>query len=257
MSCQCQPVSLGNGRNARLWRAPVFLSGVKLTSTPVLDEWLSRTTQRLEIAQLQLLRRLAQHAHLINDIQLTCEYATAALEFEPLDIELVREYITCLLSAGMRNDARQVYNKFRTAYRKEFKTEPPAEFTALRKQFQQQEIEQNTGEGEWQIHSSLETPFIGRAPVLKKVNARLQQGGVLFLLGESGQGKTRLLKELWQDTHQQTRLLYVSCRPTNSQMPLQPLIEMLRRYVQPGEWQRLPVVWQGHLAWLLPGRVFL
>lgn len=236
----------------RLWRAPEFLSGVKLTSTPVLDEWLVNTTQRLEIARFRLLRRLAQHAYASSDIQLTCDYATAALEYEPLDVELIHAYITCLLSAGMHSDARQVYNKFRLTYRKEFKTEPPAEFTALRNQLQQKEDIQKNGVGEWQIHTSLETPFIGRAPVLKKLNARLQQGGVLFLLGDSGQGKTRLLKELWQENLEGMRLLYVNCRPTNNQTPLQPLIEILSRYVQPTEWQRLPTLWQSCLSWMLP-----
>ena len=78
------------------------------------------------------------------------------------------------------------------------------------------------------------TPLVGRAAELARLNAaqrRSAEGGglVLLLVGEPGQGKSRLLYEFLQGLTA-VEIIEASCLSYGGSIPYHPVLEMLRRY---------------------------
>jgi hypothetical protein len=74
----------------------------------------------------------------------------------------------------------------------------------------------------------------------------------VLISGESGLGKTRLIQEFCENQHNGSRILSTHCLPTEINLPFQPLIEILRKYISSPEWENIPDAWRHHLAMLLP-----
>jgi tetratricopeptide (TPR) repeat protein len=79
-----------------------------------------------------------------------------------------------------------------------------------------------------------------------------QRGAGIFIMGESGQGKTRLLQEFTSHLNPSPRLLLAQCRPMEINLPFQPVIDLLRQQISPKEWLALPAVWAEQLQILFP-----
>ncbi len=107
-------------------------------------------------------------------------------------------------------------------------------------------------EPKWEIHPSVEVPFVGRKKALIAINRAIEEQRGIVILGESGQGKSRLVQEYIQQLHPRPRVLITICRPTESTLPFHPIVEMFRRYVSADEWLSLSAIWANQLTGLLP-----
>jgi len=104
----------------------------------------------------------------------------------------------------------------------------------------------------WNIRPTVKVPFVGRRDILDQLQRLYVKGGGAIIFGESGQGKTRLTQEFSSKIAPPARLLLATCRPAESNLPFQPIIELLRNDIYSEEWLELPEVWARQLTLLLP-----
>jgi hypothetical protein len=107
----------------------------------------------------------------------------------------------------------------------------------------------------WTTLPSLDLPLIGREEAWRQLETAygtLQKGGVIFIAGEPGIGKSRLLQEF--ATAQSDRwLLTGHSQEATRDLPYQPLIHALRQALaRPALWAAIPPIWLAEATRLLP-----
>jgi DNA-binding SARP family transcriptional activator len=235
------------------WHGSQFLAGARLPDNLILDNWLSSTSLRLEQRRENILLRLTQHAYLAKNIDGALDYARMILDTDRTHDEAHYCVLRYLIETKQVNPARKYFEHIKKTYQLELNTNPPQKITFLYSQLNQQQQERNAPTSpNWAIHPSVETPFVGRKQELVNIHRVLEKHQGVFILGESGLGKTRLIKKLTNDLLPVSRLLVAVCRPLESTMPFNPICEVFRRHFTAQELQALPASWAGYLAHLLP-----
>jgi tetratricopeptide (TPR) repeat protein/DNA-binding SARP family transcriptional activator len=238
---------------AELWRGPRFLAGVNLPSTTLLDGWLSRTSQRTEHLRGMVLQRLSDHAFVSGNPEESLRLARLALENDELSENLHERILQILIRMDRRNEARDHFNYLLEVTQRELGQNPSPRLYAL---FQLTRSSNTFVPIPYnqilKVKSSTQTPFVGRQAILAQLNKAQKDGGAVFVLGESGLGKTRLLQEFITQLHPKPRLLIAGCRPYESNLPFQSIIDIVRNSIQPEEWINFPVAWVNNLLPLVP-----
>ena len=82
-------------------------------------------------------------------------------------------------------------------------------------------------------------PLIGQKDLLSKLTKKYQAGGVVFLRGDTGSGKSRIVSELCAQLDIEPKLFKCECFPQQQNIPYQPLVRMLRSDFSPDCFERL------------------
>jgi len=240
-------------RAVELWRYPRFLAGADFPSSLIMDNWLTQTSQKMENLLQRALVRLAQHAEATGDLEQALNWSRQALIVDELNEDLHYRVMHLLIELGMPEKARQHFHQVEALMQREYGASPSPR---LRDLYQQASTHRSRVGAQvtpsWKIHPTMQVPFVGRKNILEQLQRLYLKGGGVFIFGESGQGKTRLMQEFVLKAIPQPRLLLAYPRPTESNLPFQPIIEVLRTYIQPEEWQALPAIWISQLSLLLP-----
>ena len=234
-----------------LWRGPSFLSGANLPSTLELDNWLSLTNQHTEYINWQIMERLSDHALSTGNLEKALDWALRALQNNEFSEKLHERVLNLFIQLERPNDAVAHFAHIQELYYREFEISPPANILNIY-QLARTHIQTNAPRilRVWDIKPSLRVPFIGRQETLQQLREALLKGGVVFILGESGVGKTRLMQEFTTEVSPNTRLLISSCQP--DKIPFQPLVEAFRNHILPDEWLNLPKVWASQILTIFP-----
>jgi DNA-binding SARP family transcriptional activator/tetratricopeptide (TPR) repeat protein len=237
----------------QLWRGSTVLAGAKITNSLFLDKWFSNIASYNENIFLRILERLSDHEAAIGNLENALNLVRQAALYHEFDEELHVRVLHLLIRLGSIKEARKYFKEVQTRLLQEMNLQPSVELRELYEQIRSDTRPlQSNHLIFWNIHSSLQVPFIGRQKQLFHLHHAYQQGGGLFLLGESGIGKTRLLQEFYSQLQPLPRLILARCRPTESNLPFQPLIDVLRQCALPKEWLGLPRSWANHLKVLFP-----
>ena len=236
---------------AALWRG-AFLEGVKPPKkTPSFDSWLVNTSHYLERHYREVLSRLAHHHFAQRDYATAFHLCKTSLESHPDQPEML---LLALRALRLQNHLASA-GKFLETQREHLMTcsgnDYPEDVLKAAKRLIQQPPQNHTTT-QWKPHPTLKAPFIGRENVLATLKHQAGQGGTLLLLGETGQGKTRLLKEFAHQMQDSHRLVHVVCHYGEHTLPFAPLIEAIRRAMHPEEWSQVPEAWWPYLLHLIP-----
>lgn len=236
-----------------LWQGAHFLEGAGLASTSQIDEWQLQTNQWLTPLRTRINERLSDHFYASRELENSLKYAYKALESDKLNDGLHCKVIQILIDMGQIEDARGYYSYVTNLFQQELNTQPPPNLTSIYQQINNQNRTNNQIViDEWNILSSLHTPFVGRHEEFNILQTSIQAGRSALISGESGIGKTRFVQEFCEHFAKQKRILVSACRQTEINLPFQPLIELLRNHVLSSEWDELPAVWAGTLTVLMP-----
>ena len=235
-----------------LWRGRYALQGFNLP-TVELDDWLQTTSERLHNARFNILTRLSDHAFVLQDLQMSLDLAQTALQYDNFNQKLQYKILRNLVRMGQITEARQYFEDTQKMMLAELGVNPSPQMINFYQNIQKTGYaSKTTNEPKWEIHPSVEVPFVGRKKALIAINRAVNEQRGIVILGESGQGKSRLVQEYIQQLHPQPRVLITICRPTESTLPFHPIVEMFRRYVSPDEWLSLPAIWANQLTGLFP-----
>ncbi|HNT53249.1 MAG TPA: AAA family ATPase [Anaerolineaceae bacterium] len=240
-------------RAVNLWRQPAgFLAGARLPDGINLDSWLTQFSQELENDYMMAILQLADHLAATGELQLAIERLQLGLNLAPLDAELNVRKIRCLIQSGNIRQAADYANYVAIQYDEE-ETYLPHELTEVMQQVFAIEA-QPTPElhPNWAGLVQVQNQFIGQEVALEKLKLAYQRGGVVMVMGEAGAGKSRLVYEFVRRLSPPPRQLLALCHPLEQNLEMQPWIDLLRRHVQPSEWQTLDPAWIYPLIGFLP-----
>ncbi len=248
-----QPIYLKITKALSLWRSPRWMAGTTMTGSVELEDWMTNESYQLEQTYLNLLERVSFHALASTNLEESQYYARQGLAIDNTREEFHYIILRAMLSMGRSNLAWEHYQQhIHVLADKELVTD----------QNLLEIIQQINGETPvdrshsvrplWNLHATIKVPFVGRQAVLDQLWQRFYKGGGALILGESGQGKTRLLEQFTNQAAPSARLLTVTCRSTESHLELQPLIELIRAHFDDSDWLAVPAPWAAQLAGLFP-----
>ncbi len=235
-----------------LWRSPNFLAGTKIHSTHELDEWLTTTAHRLSTMRLQVIERLSYHAAAAGDLMQGIYWLDQVLESDLLNESINTQILLWQRALGLRTQALKFCERIQTVFQRETGAAPPPGLQSLCRKIREETANSMPAPKNWPLPGRMQVPFVGRTGALQALTAALQRGGAVLISGEAGAGKTRLIQQFFQSSPLALRLLLAQARPGESQLPFQPLIEMLRASILETEWRQLDPIWTAALTPLLP-----
>jgi DNA-binding SARP family transcriptional activator len=237
-----------------LWRSAHFLDGLELPPIDKLQEWYEVTASQLEHLHSSVVERLCDHEIASGNLEQALQLARTALAAEPLNQDLHYRILDSLIRLDRKAEAKDYFDHVQQLLREELDTSPAPKLVSLYRQIQGQKTSTQpmTSPQKWPVRSSLEAPFVGRRNELSKLHTAMQNGGGIFIFGESGQGKTRLLQQFSKEVEQKTRLLLSISRPAENTLLFQPFVDLFRHHIRPDEWLALSPAWASQLTLLLP-----
>jgi DNA-binding SARP family transcriptional activator len=237
---------------ASLWRGSQFIEGAELPSTRLMDDWWRQTNLYLTSQRTRLLARICDHYRISGQPEEALKLARKALESDNLNEDLHQKVLTMLVDTGQYQEARQYYSFVVKLLNDELDTQPSQQLVSIYRQIRKRTVSTlRPLQPDWRILASVHTPFVGRQNELNRLHEALDAGGGLFLTGESGLGKTRLVHEFCELFASNSRIFLTHCRPAENNLPYQPIIEFLRNQINTPDWQNLSKVWAESLGVLL------
>ncbi len=183
--------------------------GIELYSGDLLEgvyeEWISPERERLRVRYLAALTELMHAARRERRFAAALDYSGRILAADPLREDAMRASIATRYESGDRAGALAEYNEFALRLRSELGAEPMPETTVLRDAIARgAPIDVATAvevRGAEALGASFNIPLAGRTDALEKlhaawVRAARGHGGAVFVSGEAGIGKTRVVAEL-------------------------------------------------------------
>jgi adenylate cyclase len=190
-----------------------FLEGFYVREARLFEDWLVREREHWRHKLLDALGDLVDYELQNGAYQSGAEHAHRLLELEPLMESAHRQLMRLLEYSGQRTAALEAYRHLEDLLDREMGVEPEAETQALYERLQAGDLEQSTTETVWveitdmppflEQTRRVEPPvplFVGRERELARLDAFLDKalagsGGVAFITGSAGRGKTSLMGE--------------------------------------------------------------
>jgi hypothetical protein len=205
--------------------AGTLLSDLDISTLPDFADWLEAQRQtRADLARAQAELLLAQ-AQAAGDTLAALRLAEQLFAVEPAHGSTTRLLMDLHVAQGDVAQALAVFNRHAQHVRAERGRAPAAALQAHADALGRAAVAPATGQA---LPVAVLRPprLIGRARERAQVSQALHGGAVVWLLGEPGQGKSRLLDEIRRELPAGT--LRVAARPGDAAVPLALLIRLLR-----------------------------
>ena len=248
-----QPLFQTINRAASLWRGSQFMEGFDLPDSRPIEDWLRQTNQQLTHLRTRLFMRLSDHYQASGQTEEALDCAYKALESDNLNEDLHARVIRLLIIMEHYQEARQYYSFVINLFNDELNSQPSLQLVSLYRQIQIKSLATiQMSRPDWRILTSIHTPYVGHQAEFSQLDQASTNGGCVSVSGESGLGKSRLVQEFCELYASDRRILVTLCRLAESNLPFQPIIELLRNQIHTSEWQELSKIWIEPLTILLP-----
>jgi DNA-binding SARP family transcriptional activator len=216
---------------AQLWRSHHYMPGADFPSSYELDHWQTAASQRYEQLYRQVYERLACHYQALGNWEQAIYYAERTAEQDPLDESQHVRVLELLTSSGQFERARIYYQQIEKIFLQELGIEPGDVIpNVMKHKWGRQSVSSNQLPSYWQSRQILDAPFIGRQTILAQLWHCYQKCNNVFLSGETGIGKTRLLQEFIKRQPLDVHLIIARCMPDEHQSPFQSSLDAERDY---------------------------
>jgi DNA-binding SARP family transcriptional activator len=248
-----QPLFQTINRAANLWHGSQFLEGFDLPDSRPIEDWSRQTNQQLTHLRTRLFMRLSDHYQASGQIEEALDCAYKALENDNLNEDLHARVIRLLMIMEHYQEARQYYSFVIKLFNDELSSQPTLQLISLYRQIQIESLATiQVSRPDWRILTSIHTPYVGHQAEFTQLEEAFVNGGCVSVSGESGLGKSRLVQEFCEQYASDRRILVTPCRLAESNLPFQPIIELLRNQIHASEWRELSKIWIEPLTILLP-----
>ncbi|NCC32717.1 MAG: hypothetical protein EOM24_11960, partial [Chloroflexia bacterium] len=261
-----------------LYRGP-FMDGFALPDAPEYELWQAATAREFHARYLGGLEMATERAVALGQLTAAIQFAQAYLAVDELAEPMHRRLIELFMAVGDRVAAWRQFELCCRVLERELGVGPlpstravlqpgsqrsrldaPPDTAAL-PSTQASSVQQNLFDtmSIVPILPSLEVPLVGRTEELGRLQvayARFmtgqpQRGGFILISGESGMGKSRLVREYV--ARQAGLVLTGVCHADGQHLPYAVVIQMLRQTLHPPTlWQAVPAHWRSELLPLLP-----
>ena len=191
-----------------------FLEGFSLDDSPAFEEWTLLTRVRLARQASSALHTLAESYEELGDYEQAQSYAYRQLELEPWDETAHQQLMRALALRSQRSAALAQYEACREVLANELGVEPAEQTRELYRQIRDGELTEKKPSQSIQNDPGVKPPvfltgdasieetpvFVARTREFTKLDEQLNsalsgKGGVVFVTGEAGSGKTSLIQE--------------------------------------------------------------
>jgi DNA-binding SARP family transcriptional activator len=217
-----------------------FLEDVSL-GEPAFDHWAEQERTKLRVSFRQLLETAVTRSSSTGDWPAAVAHSVRLLEAAPFEASAAQLAATTLISAGRRVEAQELLRQFAQRLSSELGLPLPAELQSLAARIDRQSrVAPNAVSGAALLGGGVVSlPFVGRAAELTQLmtlwrTTAADAGALALVEGESGIGKTRLVRELASHAKSlgPTSVLVGSERAAGAQIPYGIFAEALRPLVR-------------------------
>jgi DNA-binding SARP family transcriptional activator len=213
------------------------------------DDWITTERERLRRAYLAALESLAEIAESSRDYKAALEFTRRLLESEPLHTRGNQQLIRLYSLENNRPAALEAYQSYARLLKRELDIRPDQETRALAEHLKHQ-VDTDHGPSA----QDAPTILVGRHAEWRRLlnvwqNAATGSPQAVFVTGEAGIGKTRLVEELVQwASRQGIRTAVAHCYPAEGSLPYAPAVDWIKANPLPP----LEDVWLVELSRLIP-----
>lgn len=224
------------------------------------DDWIGARRERFCAMYLSCLDALVSDARRRRAFAEALSYARRILHVDPWREDVVRRVITTRYDAGDRAGALAEYRRFAAALREEMGVDPMPETVALHDAVSGGAAVTVDLPGDAvtaRPRSTHAFPFVGRERELGAIldrwmHAERSSGGIAFVDGEAGAGKTRLALELAQRVEERGARVLSGATGFPEAAPYQCIVEALRSARPLVASLNLAPLWLAVLSTLVP-----
>jgi predicted ATPase len=200
--------------------------------TNLYDDWLFYERERLRDRFFADLTRLIELTSARDDFAAALDHAQRLLRHDPFREDTLRRLLRLRCDMADRATALAEYDHFVRRLRAELDVDPMPETIALYESIVRG-APATLAEPRSTSAPTTALPFVGRETALDQLRAwwsraARSHGSVIFLGGEAGIGKTRLVTELRRETEQQGARTLSGGTTFAEPVPYQPVVEALR-----------------------------
>ena len=241
------------------YRGPL-LSGVFIDdASPEFEIWLTQTRQHYQHKALTTLEKIADFYINQGDHKQAQTSLFQALDLAPWQESTHRNLIRAMVLSGDTAAALQQYETCVNILETELAVAPSAETERLVEQIRAGEIRPFSPARFAPTEQAPTPPFVGRGAEHAQLTAAFKtishpQSAAIFIAGEVGAGKTRLITEFTQFAYSQQALILTGrCFEFGGTVPYQPWVDALRLALKiDTRPPSLAAVWLAELSRLLP-----
>ncbi|HEX3368736.1 MAG TPA: AAA family ATPase [Candidatus Cybelea sp.] len=225
------------------------------------DEWLYGFRERFRNVYLTALTQLVSALRKSGEFARAIEIARKILEADPWREDIVRRVIALRYERGDAAGAISEYRAFESRLREEMGVEPMPETVALAERIVRGDV---AGEDGGEAHAPPRAadrnrllPFVGREREIERLNeawsrAKMQRGGIVFVGGEPGIGKSRLVREFMATVEESGGRALYGATGFPEAFPYQCLVDALREQLPLVAATDIGATWFSALAGVLP-----
>jgi DNA-binding SARP family transcriptional activator/tetratricopeptide (TPR) repeat protein len=219
-----------------LYRGP-FLDGFSLPECAEYEAWLAGERRIFERLYLQALATLIDHKAEQRDYTTAIAYARRYLAHDELDEVIHCRLIELYAASGDRSAALRQFEECIAILERELGVDPlPATRAAYEAALAEQPAppSQTIPALKWATLPGLDLPMVGRNEALIQLEQWYRQatrgkGKVVFIAGEAGVGKSRLVQEFATRPGKEALVLAGAGQPGEQALPYRPIAQALRR----------------------------
>jgi DNA-binding SARP family transcriptional activator/predicted ATPase len=255
--------ALADSENTAQWERAValvqgpFLDGFSLSDSAEFDAWQSQQQHAFERRYLMLLAGLVRDKRRQGRLPAAINYAWRYLATDDLAEEIHRQLIELYTQTGERCAALRQFEQCVLVLQRELGVAPlPETRTAYEVARDDHPLTspEPLPEPEWVVLPTLDLPLLGREEAmiaLTEAYGRLRYGGVIFITGEAGVGKSRLMRAFARRSD--ALVLTGNSHAEAAALPYQPLVQALRQALSlRSRWRQTAPIWLAETARLLP-----
>lgn len=219
-----------------LCRSNAFLPGIQIKGSLGFQNWVELTNQIVRVAMLRVINAMVDYYISTGDLDTSLTWLRKGLEIDPLNFDMNFLTLTCLRDKGMTQDLiNHVY--YQENLFKEHGETIPQQFLELRSKAEESSrVGKTSSVNLWSLQEKGAPRFFGREDELAFLNRLMRRKGILELRGESGSGKTRLIREFFEQQAFPPRLLYFRGSQLAARVPFQAVIEGLPKFMTSEDW---------------------
>ena len=227
------------------------------------DDWLFPLRERLRTEYLNALDALVLEHRSRRDLHAAADYAQRMLRTDPWREDALRHLIAARYEAGDRAGALAIYDQFKRRLRDEMDVDPMPETEALRDvvvrnaPLVEQQAQGALQRADASRAQHLNLPFVGRDAEMEQLRALWSRaargrGGLAFVSGEAGIGKTRLVSELALLVESEGGRVTYGGTSSPEAAPYQCLADALRSALPLVAAMELEPIWLSVIAQIVP-----
>jgi len=200
------------------------------------DEWLDAVRERHRNAYVRCLTERVSEARSAANFPLAIETARKVLAVDPWREDMVRRIVALRYESGDRAGALSEYANFAERLKRELGADPMEETIALAERIARGTglPEERAGEmGKAEGGDAAVLPFVGRRDEMGRLleawsRAARGRGACAFIGGESGIGKSRLVREFAHAVEDRGGRAFIGATGTPEAVPYEGVVDVLR-----------------------------